>query len=98
MAHELSEEDAGIIFGTEVTLSRPVLKINSEVQAKVWLSLSGERCAHIKLKFDRAGYNHYDGLYSYCFKLPSGEELWIEFADELCTSQRLDILKGFMKW
>ena len=98
MANVLSEAEAGIDFGTEVTLVRPALEIKREPGTKVWLSLSGDRCAPIKLKFDRAGYNHYDCVYAYCFKLPSGEELWLEFSDELTTLKRIEILRIIMEW
>ncbi|MDZ4786692.1 MAG: hypothetical protein SGJ02_11520 [bacterium] len=98
MSHELSEEECGLTFGTEIVLIRPTIKTKSETNSQVWFSLSGERSTPINLKFDRAGYNHLDGLYAYCFKLPSGEELWIEFSDELTTSKRLEILREFMRW
>jgi len=97
MANMLLDEDrCGLAFGTEVVLCRPIVK--TKFDQKVWFSLSGAKCVPIKLKFDRAGHNHYDGLYAYCFKLPSGEELWIEFTEELTTNQRLEILREFMSW
>ena len=98
MTSMIGKKEAGMPFGIEVNLKRPSLHIQSDVSAKVWLSLSSDSCAPMKLKFDRAGHNHYDGLFSYCFKLPSGEELWIEFSDELTTAKRLEILREFMEW
>jgi hypothetical protein len=87
-----------VALGTEIVLMRPVIKADGEADRQVWFSLTGERATPIKLRFDRAGYNHRDAVYAYCFKLPSGEELWIEFSDELTTIQRLEILRGFMRW
>ena len=95
MTHLLNEQECGITFGTEVQLIRPkIITKNSEI----CFSISGNECAEIKLKFNRAGYNHYDEVYSYCFKLPSDEELWIHMPDRLSAEQRIDCLRELMDW
>lgn len=93
MAHMLKEDECGLTFGTQVTLKRSMLRLSNPLKADVWLVLSADQTGAIKLKFDRAGYNHYDGLYAYCFKLPSSEEVWIELEDGLTIDQRVSILK-----
>lgn len=95
MASIYTEEEAGLRFGTEVTLIRQKLSING---AEIWLSITGDRTAPITLKFDRAGYNHYDDLDAYCFKLPNGEELWINFFQSSSVAERIKQLREIFVW
>jgi hypothetical protein len=98
MAAEMHENVAGLPLGTTVTLKRSLCHLKSDASTKVWFSLSGDRCSPITLKFDRVGHNHYDGVTAYCFKLPAGEEFWIEFSDEVTPSAQIEILREMMEW
>ena len=98
MAEILTQEECGLLFGTEVSLVRLVVKIDGDLESKVSIGLTGDKNEPIKLKFHRAGHNHWDSVYAYCFKLPSQEEFWVEMSDELSLEQRLKILKNLMKW
>jgi hypothetical protein len=98
MAHLLTAHETGLACGTEVTIVPSKIPLKTPLSPDITISLSGERSAPITLTFDRAGYNHYDEVYAYCFKLPSHEELWIEFPERLTTDERLEILRSFLTW
>ena len=98
MVAELGEEAAGIPFGTEVTVKRHLFPLPGKHSHKGWLSLSGKDCSPIKLQFAGAQHNHHDELIAYRFSLLSGDEVWIEFSDDLDTSGRIKVLRELMDW
>ena len=95
MARELSETEAGLPFGTEVTV---VPSKFSGTDSALSLLLTGPRCSALTLRFSRAGHNHYEELYAYCFTFLSGEELWIELPDAMSVEERLASLKAVVTW
>ena len=98
MTKILTEEECGLRFGTEVDFARLLVKGGGDPVSDVSINITGDKCAPLKLRFDRAGYNHWDDLYSYCFKLPSNEEFWVEMSGELSSEQRVKLLRNLMTW
>lgn len=99
MSKLLNEVESGLKFGTVVKPKRAIaVQAEGDRNYNTWIKITGAGSANASLTFERAGHNHHDELYAYCFKLTSGEEAWFEFPDTTKTEERVQQLKNFLDW
>jgi len=94
----LTEEQCGLKIGSEFKLKRQPIDKAPSSDSEAWFFITGNNCAPIIFQFDRAAYNTYEGLFAYCFKLPSGEEFWVEFSEDIGLEVRIQKLQSLFSW
>ncbi len=98
MAALLTEEQCGLKIGSEFKLKRqPIGKVPLHESVASFF-ITGNKCAPIIFQFDRAAHNTHDGLYAYCFKMPAGEEFWVEFSENIGLGVRIQKLQSLFSW